>query len=104
MARRGLISPFDWVWDNVQLTTVPNPEPHELAEFVVECVEALESPYRELIEMRYWQRLKYREIAEIMEYESRGNAKHHTVQAEKKLKEMMNDRFNQWHQDYKRRR
>lgn len=86
----GKIGISDWLFDRTELDPVPNPIPHVLADLIVEAVDDMPEPYRQLIEMRYWERLTYREIAERMGYNSRGNARHHVWAAEKKLKEILN--------------
>ena len=84
------VNAFDWIW-NLDLHPLRKQERHEYAEQVCDAVEALDEPYRTLIELVYWQRATYQEAAEYMGYNSRGNAKHHVLQAERKLRKALRD-------------
>lgn len=72
-----------WLWEVATLKVLPNFQPHEFGELVIEIVDDMPEPYRSLLEMRYWERLKYREIADVMGWESRGNAHYHVKKAER---------------------
>ena len=63
-----------------------NADPHPLGDFIVEVLESLPEPYRSILEMRYWERLTFREIANRLGKNSRGSGKYHVGKAERQFK------------------
>jgi len=79
--------PYPWVWEQADLHGLWEPDPHELGDAVVETLELISHSSKELLEMRFWERLTFREIAERIGKNSRGVAKYYVNKAEDEFKE-----------------
>lgn len=88
MARRPLrtVPLFEWMLDQPTVKKLWSAEPHPMGEVVVEVLESLPEPYRSILEMRYWERLTFREIADRIGKNSRGSGKYHVGKAEREFK------------------
>ena len=77
---------YDWIWEQDTIHPLWAPEPHTLGDQVIEVLDSLSIEARWLLEMRYWERLTFREIAGRIGKNSRGAAKYWVTKAEKQFR------------------
>lgn len=87
----------NWLLENLASKPIVADIDHTLGDVVRKAVEELDEPHRSLLELSFWQRATYQEIAEIMGYGSKGSAYFHVHKAmevlRRKLYEIDYDTF-----------
>lgn len=92
MARRP-VAAYSWLWEQDTIHPLWAPEPHVAGDLVVDVLEGLPRETRWLLEMRYWERLTFREIAVRIGKNSRGAAKYHVSKAERRFRDVFGEEY-----------